>query len=133
MICDSKMVECLFDALKKCFNVYPDNELDKDWKSGWWKYHLQINQESLDCQYSFQKSIHQNAIKNTPLKKVFVLLCEEHALSHVLMTPVTTPNNCSPIKSSPCGFPTIQEDSDINELEDDNGANLNSIHNQSKE
>ncbi len=51
------------------------------------------------------------------------------------MNPVFSPNDHSPVKPSPGIHPSIQENksnSDIDKVEDDNGANLNSMHNHFK-
>ncbi len=62
--------------------------------------------------------------------------CAECTISHLSITPLTPPHKHSLVKPSLGRHPTVQEDKSdtgIDEVEDVNSANLNSIHNQSKE
>ncbi len=137
MICDSKMARCLFDACKNFTKVIfnPDMKHRQGLKKQMVEVSLHDKSGILKRSLSIPR-VNKSKSKKCTMEKVFLPDCAEQVISYLSMTPVTSPNNHSPVKPIPGMYPTMQENKsnrDIDDVQDANGLNLNSIHNHSKD
>ncbi len=116
---DYKMAECLFDGYCKLNRLFLNKKHIQNWKKhvgiipSWYiciSENIKINSKS--------KNI--NNQKSTTLNMVLLPQCAEQEISHLKMTPATSPNNNGPVQSSPSDHLSAEDKdskSDIGEVE----------------